>query len=140
MTAQRAFRMEAADPRPMTRPELEAAAARHGVTVGPSMTDRAVHEAIASKLLPGAFSFAAPRGPAYAQTAGERALAQANTAAAAADATAAAARPAAPAGTDADPLPAVNGTGAPHQDAAPPPGGIVSAEDARDAMIRRSGR
>ena len=61
MTMKRAFREEAADEKPMTRAALEAAAATHGVTVAPSMTDRALAEAVCERLAPGAFTFAGRR-------------------------------------------------------------------------------
>lgn len=62
MTTKRAFREEAADDKPLTRAELEAAALRHGVTTSPSTTDRAIAEAVCERLAPGAFTFAGRGG------------------------------------------------------------------------------
>ena len=52
------FRQEAADPKPLTRVTLQAAAEKYGVTVSPSMSDRSIAEAIATKLSPGTYNFA----------------------------------------------------------------------------------
>ena len=133
MTTKRAFRQEAAEKKRLTRAELESAA-RYGVTTSPSMTDKALAEAIAEKLSPGAYKFAAYADDTYALAACGHALAAADEAAseaaAAADANAAAARASMPlaASSSAAPKAALNGTGAIHADAA------------RDRMIWLSGQ
>ena len=133
MTTQRAFRQEAADPKPMTRAALEAAAATHGVTVVPSMSDRALAEAVCERLAPGAFTFAGRTEYTYALHAARLMIARAEGKAEAEKAAAAAPAPVV-APSSAVPKAALNGTGAAiHADAAG--SRPLSSEEARDRMI-----
>ena len=137
MTMKRGFRQEAVDKKRLTRVELEAAAAKHGVTIGPSMSDQHIAEAVCERLAPGAFTFAGRDTDTYAMHAAKLMIEQAGQVGQEAEAAkvAAATRPA-PAPASAVPKVALNGTGAIHADAAG--SRLVSSKEARDAMIRRS--
>jgi hypothetical protein len=118
---------------------LEAAAAKHGVTTAPSMSDRSIAEAIASKISPGTYSFAGREGDTYAMRACELALEKAAEAAKAAPAPA----PEPGVAKAATPGTYTNGSGAPRADAAAPAvlrqdakPQLVSADAAREKMIR----
>ncbi len=66
------YRADAADPserRVAERWRLEVEAAKHGVIVEAGMTDRAIHEAVAEKLMPGVFKFEGRREGHYAERA-----------------------------------------------------------------------
>ncbi|MBD0274246.1 MAG: hypothetical protein ICV73_20230 [Acetobacteraceae bacterium] len=110
----------------MTRPALEAAAKKYGVTTAASMTERSIAEAIAEKLSPGAYKFAGHPTDAYALTACEMAIAAAEKATA---------KPPAPAPA------AVEASAPPRQEAPPRPVTqpvLANKERARDKMIRGS--
>ena len=125
MTAKSAYREEAADDRPMTRPALEDAAKKHGVTTSPSMSDRAIAEAVVSKIEPNTFNFAG-KSDVYTARVFELTMEQANKAAEAKKAPAPA---------------AVEASAPPRQEAPARPVAqprLVDKDRARDAMIRRS--